>query len=88
MLARLLYASVIVCTCALVSAKGEDISDSQDLAGPVRQIDLTWRGPDAPPSEELLEFLGEWETPDGEWIDPQGISQMDIPETNDETIRK
>jgi hypothetical protein len=25
---------------------------------------------EAPPSLELLEFLAEWETEDGEWVDP------------------
>lgn len=25
---------------------------------------------EAPPSLELLEFLGEWETKDGDWVDP------------------
>jgi len=25
---------------------------------------------EAPPTLELLEFLAEWETDDGEWIDP------------------
>jgi hypothetical protein len=25
---------------------------------------------DSAPSMELLEFLGEWETDDGEWLDP------------------
>lgn len=27
-------------------------------------------GEDSAPDMALLEFLGEWETPDGEWIDP------------------
>lgn len=26
-----------------------------------------------PPPLELLEFLGQWETDDGEWIDPQEL---------------
>lgn len=28
---------------------------------------------EAPPPLELLEFLGQWETDDGEWIDPQEL---------------
>lgn len=32
------------------------------------------------PSMELLEFLGEWESEDGEWIDPLLLDEMPIPE--------
>ena len=32
------------------------------------------------PSLELLEFLGEWETENGEWIDPAEMDQIDLPE--------
>lgn len=32
---------------------------------------------DASPSLELLEYLGEFETEDGEWIDPEELEQMD-----------
>lgn len=28
------------------------------------------------PSMELLEFLGEWETEDGEWIDPEELDEI------------
>jgi len=28
------------------------------------------------PSIEMLEFLGEWETEDGDWIDPTQIDNM------------
>lgn len=34
------------------------------------------------PSLELLEFLGEWETADGEWIDPEELD--DLPLTDQE----
>jgi len=88
MLVRLLYASIVVCTCALVSAGAEETGESQDHTSRIGQIDLSWEGPETLPSEELLEFLGEWETADGEWIDPQGIAQMDIPEKNNETTVK
>jgi hypothetical protein len=30
------------------------------------------------PSLEMLEFLGEWETEEGEWIDPMELDQMDL----------
>ncbi len=40
------------------------------------------------PSLELLEFLGDWETDDGEWIDPEELEQIAItdqePEVEDE----
>ncbi len=39
------------------------------------------------PSMELLEFLGDWETADGEWIDPEEMEQIDLQDreqTNDE----
>lgn len=32
------------------------------------------------PSLELLEFLGEWETENGEWIDPVEMDQINLPE--------
>ena len=32
------------------------------------------------PSAELLEFLGEWETVDGEWIDPADLEDEDFAE--------
>jgi len=35
-------------------------------------------GADEPsaPSLELLEFLGDWETEDGEWVDPGDLLEM------------
>ena len=32
------------------------------------------------PSLEFLEFLGDWETEDGEWIDPEELEQIAIAE--------
>lgn len=32
----------------------------------------------APPPLELLEFLGQWETDDGEWIDPQALEDPEL----------
>ncbi|NDY42903.1 hypothetical protein G3N55_08625 [Dissulfurirhabdus thermomarina] len=34
---------------------------------------------EAPPVE-LLEFLGEWETDDGQWVAPEDVERMDLPE--------
>lgn len=39
-----------------------------------------------PPPMELLEFLAEFETENGDWVDPTELEDMDIPEqeqTND-----
>ena len=33
------------------------------------------------PSLEFLEFLGEWETEDGRWIDPEEIDKMSLPDS-------
>ncbi len=33
---------------------------------------------EAPPPLELLEFLGQWETDDGEWIDPQELENPEL----------
>ena len=36
------------------------------------------------PTLEFLEFLGEWETEDGRWIDPEELEQMSLPEPEQE----
>lgn len=33
-----------------------------------------------PPNMDLLEFLGEWKTTDGQWMDPMILSEMQEPE--------
>jgi hypothetical protein len=33
-----------------------------------------------PPSIELLEFLGEWETRDGTWVDPMEFKDVVLPD--------
>ena len=35
------------------------------------------------PSMELLEFLGEWETKEGEWIDQSLLVDTEVAESND-----
>jgi hypothetical protein len=30
------------------------------------------------PSLEMLEFLGQWETANGEWIDPASLEEMSL----------
>ena len=37
------------------------------------------------PSLELLEFLGDWETDDGEWIDPEELEQIALSDEERET---
>jgi len=46
------------------------------LHSPVLQAE-TQQDDDAP-SLELLEFLGEWETGDGEWLDPEDLEDEDF----------
>ena len=36
------------------------------------------------PSLELLEFLGDWETDDGEWIDPEELDQIAVSDQEQE----
>ena len=36
------------------------------------------------PSLEFLEFLGDWETDDGEWIDPEELEQIAIADQEQE----
>ena len=33
------------------------------------------------PSMDLLEFLGTWETPEGEWVDPLGLVERPLAES-------
>ena len=37
------------------------------------------------PSLELLEFLADWETEDGEWIDPEELEQIALDDQDSET---
>ena len=40
------------------------------------------------PSLELLEFLGDWETSDGEWQDPlELMKELDVLETDSQTVK-
>ncbi len=53
--------------------------DSVDARGVVLQDDAM--------ALEFFEFLGEWETADGEWVDPGAL--LDLPETPpNATLRK
>jgi len=36
------------------------------------------------PSLEFLEFLGDWETEDGEWIDPEELEQIALTDQEQE----
>ena len=43
---------------------------------------------DEPPSPELLEFLGNWETSDGEWQDPlELMKELDVVEADAQTVK-
>jgi hypothetical protein len=45
---------------------------------PGKNVDLSGQKDTENPSLELLEFLGDWETDDGEWIDPEELEQIAI----------
>lgn len=36
------------------------------------------------PSMDLLEFLGEWETQEGDWIDPEELGNMPLDENGND----
>jgi hypothetical protein len=43
---------------------------------------------DEPPSPELLEFLGNWETSEGEWQDPlELMKELDVVEADAQTVK-
>lgn len=44
-------------------------------------------GPEIP-SLEFLEFLGEWETEDGRWIEPEEVDKMSLPDTEKKNEEK
>ena len=46
------------------------------LLSPISQAET--REDDAVPSLELLEFLAEWETDDGQWLDPETLEDDDF----------
>ena len=37
-----------------------------------------------PPDDALLEFLGEWESADGEWVDPLEFAEFELAEQGSE----
>jgi len=37
-----------------------------------------------PPSQELLEFLADWETASGKWIDPTCLEEIPLPKDEGE----
>ncbi|MGD8559676.1 MAG: hypothetical protein PVF34_06645 [Gammaproteobacteria bacterium] len=46
-------------------------------------------GTEDKPSMELLEFLGEWQTKEGEWVDPMrfmNIDEKDLKQGSDSTV--
>jgi len=40
------------------------------------------------PSMELLEFLGEWQTKDGEWVDPMRFLTVSDADLKDDPVTK
>ena len=48
------------------------------------KAETTTGSADAPEvSMEFLEFLGTWESTDGEWVDPTDVQAVDWPESRD-----
>ena len=43
-------------------------------------------GDDASVSMEFLEFLGEWETDNGEWVDPARVQTADWPVNSNDSV--
>lgn len=62
----LLVAAHLACASAVAVAQSAN-QEGQPAPGP--QDAIGSRGP----SLEFLEFLGEWETGDGEWLDPMEL---------------
>ncbi len=69
-------------------AAAEEPPDRDMREVSTKNIDLAWERPDQSPSKELLEFLMEWETPSGEWINPLEIADMKILESKNEMSEK
>ncbi len=62
----------------LILAASPAVAQSQDLQP--NQVAVDSDGDTSMPSMELLEFLGEFETEDGEWIDPVLLEEMPLPD--------
>ena len=75
---------VLLALCAFANAEEKRQPGIEKTAG--MPLDLSWEGPGQRPSQELLEFLANWETTDGEWISPLEVKELDIPENQHETI--
>jgi len=50
----------------------------------IRERDNTPRHEEEPPSMELIEFIGEWETEDGDWINPEELADMPLNDNGSE----
>lgn len=71
---------IILCGLLSSPAIAQEAATAK-TGGPPAEVDAET------PSMELLEFLGDWETADGEWIDPEEMEQIELQEpeqTNDE----
>jgi hypothetical protein len=80
---------VLALLLAVPAIGAEDLRKEAAAAVSEKQLDLNWKGSDNIPSEELLEFLGEWEIPEAKrWLAPQDFAQLKPPETSDETTDK
>jgi len=62
----------------LIMAASPAIGQNQDPQP--NQVTVASDDDTSMPSMELLEFLGEWETEDGEWIDPVLLDEIPLPD--------
>lgn len=51
-----------------------------DDSEPMDQEKLAAGASQESPTKEMLEFLADWETKDGKWIDPTKFEEMLVPE--------
>lgn len=88
MLDKLFLTGSLLLLFTSVAVSAERPQREEAKTTPSKQINLTWAGPSKTPSEELLEFLANWETSNGEWISPQELAKMEILEISDEANHK
>jgi hypothetical protein len=68
---------MMVAMCLLIFASAAGAVEEPPLAPAIPPA--VQSAPVAEPGEELLEFIGSWETEDGQWIDPAELETLDLP---------
>ena len=62
----------VVLLCSISSSLAEEITNDEQQTAP---------------SIDFLEFLGEWETEQGEWIDPETLKDKELTNLIDTTVK-